>query len=159
VIIIRVKAVLAGFTLGALIGAAGLNLALGKHLDKAELEIRKLRLAYEEQTEQLQAAEKELAIKTRVAVVNEITVNVIFEDEYERIEIETAVRKLLRNLKGKEVSSLDPLLVSNILDGRTITTPDSKYILTVKGILVSEKIVMYIEAKEVEEQSILDRTR
>lgn len=157
-IIIRVKAVLAGFTLGALIGAAGLNLALGKHLDKAELEIRKLRLAYEEQTEQLQAAEKELAIKTRVAVVNEITVNVIFEDEYERIEIETAVRKLLRNLKGKEVSSLDPLLVSNILDGRT-TTPDTKYILTVKGILVSEKIVMYIEAKEVEEQSILDRTR
>ncbi|MFZ5641617.1 MAG: hypothetical protein ACOY4Q_13145 [Bacillota bacterium] len=105
-IIVRVRAVLAGFLLGALVGASGLNLVAGRHLDRAEL------------------------------------------------EIETAVKKLLKNLRGQEVHTLDPMLITNIVDRRFIETFDHKYRLTVKGTLVSEKIVMYVEAEELTENPL-----
>jgi len=148
----RIKALASGLLLGILIGAAGLNIVMGSHLDRAELEILKLRAELEEKTEQLESAEKELEVKKQAAVVDEIDIHVNYSDEYEKLEIEAALKKLLKDTKGQEVHSLDPLLVTNIVDGRTVATEGHKYILTVRGTLVSEKIIMYVDAKEVKEQ-------
>ena len=146
------KSLVAVFLLGILVGAAGLNVLLGNHLDSAELEILKLRSELEDKTEQLETAEKELEVKKQAAVVNELDVHVNFKDEYKKLEIESAVKKLLQNIKGQEVRSLDPLLVTNIVDGRTVETENHKYSLTVRGALISEKIIMYVDAKEVKDQ-------
>jgi len=154
----RFKTVLAGFVLGLMVGAAGLNLAAGRHLDQAELKIRILQSQLEDRTEQLSGMEKALAdLEKKLAarqrlVVSDIDVHVRYKDEYERLEIEAAVKKLLKNLMTKEVKTLDPILVTNIVDQRIIETGKHKYLLTVKETLVSEKIIMYVEAKEVKEQ-------
>ncbi len=148
----RIKALAAGLFLGILIGAAGLNVIMGSHLDKAELEILKLRAELEDKTEQLESAEKELEVKKQAAVVDEIDIHVDYSDEYEKLEIEAAVKKLLSDIKGQEVRTLDPLLVTNIVDERTIATDNHKYNLKVRGTLVSEKIIMYVDATEVKEQ-------
>jgi len=148
----RMKALASGLFLGILIGAAGLNIVVGSHLDRAELEILKLRTELKDKSEQLESAEKELEVKKQAAVVDEINIHVNYSDEYEKIEIQSAVKKLLENIKGQEVQSLDPLLVTNIVDGRTVVTENQKYSLKVRGTLVSEKIIMYVDAEEVKEQ-------
>ena len=151
---LKIKTVTAAFILGILVGAACFNLLTGHRLDKAELEIRQLRAELDDKTEQLANLEKKLAVKNKASVVEDVDVQVIFKDEYEKIEISSAVEKLLKSVQGKEVKSLDPLLVANIVDGRTISTASHKYTLFVKGTLISETIIMYVEAKQIFEQTI-----
>ncbi|WP_418792138.1 hypothetical protein [Phosphitispora sp. TUW77] len=150
----KIKVLATGLLLGILIGAAGLNAVMGKHLDRAEFEILKLRTELEDKSEQLESTEKELKVKKQASVVNEITIHVNYADEYKKLKIESEVKKLLSDVKGQEVRSLDPLLVTNIVDGRTISADNRKYNLTVRGTLVSEKIIMYVDAGEVKEHAL-----
>ncbi|PKM79815.1 MAG: hypothetical protein CVU89_16480 [Firmicutes bacterium HGW-Firmicutes-14] len=153
-IVIRLKAVIAGFILGTLVGAAGLSLVLGSHLDSAELEVRRLRSEIEDLTGELENAEEKLAAREKATTVTEINVYVNFDNEYEKIELESTVKKMLKDLKGKEVSSLDPLIVANIIEGRTVETEEGRYTLSVTAALVSEKITIYLKAKAVKEQAL-----
>lgn len=146
----RLKLILASFILGALVGAASLNLILGQHLDTAELEIRKLRSGLADQYEKIALLEKKLAVRQNL-IVNEIIVNVNLDNEFEKLEIESTTKKLLKVIKGKDLKELDPNLVINMIDKRVIETPEHKYRLTVKGTLISEKVIMYVDAEEITE--------
>lgn len=144
----RFKLIIASFTLGILIGASVLNLVMGRHLDNAELEIRRLRSDLTEQYEKTALLEKKLSVKQKL-IVNEISVYANLDDEFEKLEVEAAAKKLLKVIKGKNLKELDPNLVVNIIDKRIIETPEHKYRLTVKGTLLSERVIMYIDAQEV----------
>lgn len=144
--------VIAGFLVGMMVGAAAINLVCGAHIDNAELEIEKLNTKLADQAEQITALEKTLAQRQKFAVT-EIEVHVSFKDdkesdEFNQLEIEKAVKKLLKNIRGKEVSSLDPLIITNIIDGRPLEITKHQFLLSVKSLLISEKLIMYVEAKE-----------
>lgn len=149
---IRYSLIAATFIVGMLVGAATLNLVCGIHLDNAELEMQKLHTKLADQSEQIAALEKTLEQRQKSAVT-EIEIHVNFKDdkqndEYDKLEIEKAVKKLLKNIRGKEVSSLDPLLTTNIIDGRMIEVSKRKFLLSVKSLLISEKLIMNIEITE-----------
>lgn len=146
----RLKLITASFILGTLVGAAVLNLVLGRHLDNAELELRTLRSGLAEQREKTSLLEKKLEVRQKL-FVNEIRVNINLEDEFEKLEVEAAVKKLLKVLKGKDLKELDPNLVINIIDKRIVETPEHKYRVSVKGTLISERVIMYIDAEEIKE--------
>jgi|LFRM01.2.fsa_nt_gb hypothetical protein len=148
--------VIASFIFGLLAGAAIINLVCGTHLDNAELEIERLNALLAEQTEQIAALERTIAQQEEFTVT-EIEVHVLFKDEKENdelssLEIEKRVKELLKNIRGREVSTLDPILIVNIVDGRPIQVSNTEYILTVKSLLISEKLVMHVEAAEKVEQ-------
>lgn len=144
----RIRTILASFVLGALIGAAGLNWATGYHLDKAELEIKRIQANLADQAEKNTVLEKKLAVRQKLTI-NEITVYVNVDDEFEKLELESIIKKLLRELKGKQLKEVDPTLVVSIVDKRIVETQEHKYRLAVKGTLVSEKVIMYVEAAEI----------
>lgn len=144
--------VIAGFIIGILAGAAGLNMVTGTHMDRAELEIERLNAELAESYEQISALEKTLA-QHKKAAVTEIEVHVAFKDGNQRDELTTlgitkTVRELLTNIRGREVSTLDPQLIVNIVDGREIEISNREFVLTVRSLLVSEKLIMDVEAKE-----------
>lgn len=144
--------VVASFIIGTLVGAAALNLVSGVHIDNAELEIQKLHSQLADQSEQITALEKTLERRQKLAVT-EIEIHITPKDtqqsdEFTELEIENAVKKLLKNIRGKEVSSLDPLLITNIIDGRTVEISTRKVLLSVKSLLLSEKLIMYVETTE-----------
>lgn len=146
------RCAIASFIIGMLIGAAILNVICGKHLDKAELEMQKLHTKLADQTEQITALEKALEKRQKVAVT-EIEVHVNFKDdsesdEFNQLEIEKIVKKLLKDIRGKQVSSLDPLIIANIIDGRIVEVSKRKFVLSVNGLLVSEKLIMHVEITE-----------
>lgn len=152
----------ASFIVGLLAGAAILNVISGKHIDNAELEIQKLQTKLADQTEQITALEKALE-KRQKLVVTELEVHVNFKDEdendeYNQLELEKAVKKLLKDIRGKEVSSLDPLLVANIVEGRTIEVSKRKFVLSVEGIAVSEKVIMYVAITEIPQANMQNAT-
>lgn len=152
----KIKAILAGFILGFLTGAAILNLLIGNNLDKAELKINKLQSELEDSSAQVIDLEKELAnVEKKLTakqkpVVSTMDIHVLLEDEFEKLELEAEVKKLLQDIRGKDVEALDPLLITGIVNGRTLSTAARNYRMTVKGTLVSEKLIMYIEANEIE---------
>jgi len=156
-ILIR-QCVIASFIVGMLIGAAILNMFCGTHIDNAELEIQKLHTKLADQSEQITALEKNLEKRQKLAVT-EIEVHAYFKDneesdEYNQLEIEKIVKKLLKDIRGKQVSSLDPLIIANIIDGRTVEVSNSKFMLSVKGLLITEKLIMHVEMTEKEQPDL-----
>lgn len=151
-IIFRWATLLAVFIFGFILGAAVLNYISGTHLDRAELEIQKLNHIRLDQTEQIKALENNLA-EQKAITVNTIEIRIISEkesktDPYNKLEIEKEIKQLLKNVRGQEISTLDPLLINNMIDKRTVTVSEHRYILSVKGTLISEKLVMYVEVQE-----------
>lgn len=148
---IRYSAI-ASFIVGMLTGAAVINLICGTHVDNAELEIERLNALLAEQNEQIAALEATIAQQEKLAVT-EIDVQVSFPDKKEAdelstLEIEKTVKELLKNIRGREVSTLDPLLIVNIVDGRPIQVSNAEFVITVKSLLVSEKLIINVEAEE-----------
>lgn len=150
--VIRLSTLIAVFTLGFLLGASLLNLISGVHLDKAELEIQKLHTQLSDQSEQIKALEDSLA-QRRKLTVSKIEIHMIRKDdkqenEYDNLEIEKSLKELLRDVRGQEVASLDPLLITNIIHKRTIEISERKFLIEVKATLISEKLIMYVEVTE-----------
>jgi hypothetical protein len=144
--------ILASFIIGILVGATALNLVSGTHLDKAQLEIERLNAQMAEQAEQIKALEETIAEQENVAVT-EIEVNVSFKDpkhndELNTLQIEKTIKELLKTVRGREVSTLDPMLVFNIVNGRSVAVSSIEFTVTVKSLLVSEKLIMHVEAVE-----------
>ena len=142
--------VMASFVIGLLVGGAALNLVSGTHLDNAQLEIERLNAQLTEKSEQISALEEAIAQHEKWAVT-EIEVQVSFKnpkenDELHTLEIEKTVKELLKNIRGRQVSTLDPTLVFNIVNGRTIEVSNLEYTIAVKSVLISEKLIMHVEA-------------
>lgn len=142
--------IIASFIVGLMVGAAGLNLVSGTHLDNAQLEIERLNAQLAEKSEQISALEETIAQQEKWAVT-EIEVHVSFEDpkendELNTLEIEKTIKELLKNVRGRQVSTLDPALVFNIVNGRTIEVSNIEFTVTVKSVLISEKMVLNVEA-------------
>jgi len=144
--------IIASFIVGLMVGAAGLNLISGTHLENAQLEIERLNAQLIEKSEQISALEETIAQHEKWAVT-EIEVHVSFKspkhnDELNTLEIEKTVKELLKNIRGREVCTLDPTLVFNIVNGRSIEVSGVEFIVSVESILVAEKLEMYVEAAE-----------
>lgn len=97
-------------------------------------------------------------------MVTEIEVHTTFKDDREsngfsELEIEKSVKNLLKDIRGKEVAPLDPLLIRNIIDGRMVEISKHQLVLSVKCLLVSEKLVIYVEVSEVEKTVIKPDTQ
>ena len=143
---------IASFLIGIMVGAASLNLVIGSHLDRAQLEIERLSIQLVEKSEQITVLEATLAQHEELAITK-IEVNVTFKDEKKVddlniLEIEKIIKDLLKTIRGREVSTLDPVLIVNIVDGRSIQTSNSEFTVKVKSLLVSEKLIMHVVAEE-----------
>lgn len=146
---------LASFIIGLMAGAAALNLVSGLHLDRAELEIQQLSAQLAEKSEQIKALEEAVAQHeaSEKLGITEIEVHVSFKDpklndELNSLEIGKTIKNLLKTLRGREVSTVDPILLFNIVDGRLIQVSDTEFIVTVKSVLVSKKLILHVEAAE-----------
>lgn len=140
---------IAVFFLGFIGGAACINLLIGLNLDKAYIQIEELKDQVSDQHTQLESLQAELDVR-QSSLVKQINVHVLVDDKYVQMEIEDFAKSLLKDLIGKEVESLDPIIVLNVVNDRSIKIDSISYELKVKALLISEKIVVYIEPSELE---------
>jgi hypothetical protein len=139
------------FIIGVLIGASMVTWWVGARIDYLMLQNEKLQATLDTKETQIKKLEENLASKQRF-VVKDIQVEVSFPDEKEedsfvQLTLERKIVEMLNDLWGKEVSTLDPALIANIIDSRTVQVDQQQYHLTVtRGPLVSDKVLIYVEA-------------
>lgn len=147
----RVRLIVA-FLIGMLVGASLVTWWVGARIDYLMLQNEKLQATLDTKETQMQKLEDNLASQQRF-VVNDIQVIVSFpedeeEDSFVQISLERRIVEMLDDLWGKEVKTLDPVLIANIIDNRTVEIDRKRYRLTItRGPLVSDKVLIYVEAE------------
>ncbi len=154
---------LAAFLIGLLVGSSLITWRVGARIDYLMLQNEKLQATLDSRETQMKKLEDNLASKQRF-VVNDIQIVVSFDsekdsDSFVQISLEKKIVEMLDDLWGKEVRSLDPVLIANIIHQRTVEVEDDQYYLTVtRGPLVSDKILIYVQASRKKPEETRDST-
>lgn len=141
----RWRKVISAWVLGMLIGAALMGAMLESRLKAAYLDVQRLQLTVSEQAATLEKLNKQ---QTQRFVVKEVDELVAFPEEAVRLAVEEQIHRILKEFIGREVRDLDPFLLYNLFDGRTVSLEAKSMKLRVKALMISEKLVIYVQAVE-----------
>lgn len=142
-----------GIIAGILIGAIGLTTLVSYRMDKLYEYVATLENTINEKDFKLNKLEE--SINTMYFVLQDIEIVINFsgedtEDEIDKIEIEKAIKEKYTELLGKEVKSIDPDLVVEVVDQRIFRLEEKEYRLRVTKLLLSETLKLWIEVQLVE---------
>lgn len=132
--------------LSLIVGAALATVLTGHSLEQALLAKEKLQnevARLQEELKQLQATLKE----RRRYVVRSVTVQTGLSNERLRLKVERELHRFLSGLVGKEVSRVDPGLVSRILEGRVLRIDKTDYQVEVIQILIWEQVTVNVKVQ------------
>jgi len=151
----QLKQLAAVFLIGALTGGAGINALIGEQIDRLSLVNVSLR-------EQLSTTERELQqveenLKTRqTQVIGILKVHVLlpanreeaskYLQEKVQLSVENKVREWLQPVLGQDFTTMNHLLIPQVIDKRQVEIDKRTYTLKVKLVVVSYQTVIYLEA-------------
>jgi len=140
-------------TIGIIIGAVLATLAIGYQIEKVHSENSLLEVELNEKENQIKALEDQVTEAKRWFIVKEIEIdlelpqrNFADKDDLE-LKIKEQIKNMLKGIRGKRVNDLDPQVIWHIVEGRQIEALGYKFLLKVKGVLVSEKVVFFVYAE------------
>ena len=138
--------------IGMIIGAVIATVAIGHQVDRLHSQNNQLTVKLGEREEQIKTLEEKVAQTQRWLTVQEIEVHVElpernFADKNQlQLELEKQGWEMLRTLRGKRLMDLDPQVIWQIAHQRKVEASGYSFVLEVKSLLVSEKLVIYIYA-------------
>lgn len=151
----QLKRLAAVFLIGVLAGGAVISALMGKQIDSLALANISLR-------EQLSATERELQqvkenLKThRTQVINTLKVQVLLPANQEesskylqgkiQLSVENKVQEWLQPVLGQDFTTLNHLLIPQVIDKRQVEVDGRTYVLKVKLVVVGCQTVIYLEA-------------
>ncbi|NLT94658.1 MAG: hypothetical protein GXW85_03850 [Clostridia bacterium] len=144
------------FAIGILIGAVLANLAIGYQVENLYRQNSDLKVQLSEKENQIQALEDQITEAKRWFVVQEIQIDLELPDrnfadtEKLKLNIQEQIKDLLKNVRGKRVNQLDPEVIWHIVDGRKLEALGYSFIIEVKGVIISEKLIFYVYAKYID---------
>lgn len=140
----RLGAWVAVFVLGALVGAAGATVRMGRHVDAVMRQRDRLEQQVQELQGRLQRLEASLAEQRRRPVrATEVWIEGL--DPGEELELQREVQALLQEVVGREVEQVDPALVAGMLDGRLMPLGGRTVALSVRSIWLTDKLTVSLE--------------
>ncbi|MEC9488211.1 MAG: hypothetical protein UMV23_01855 [Halanaerobium sp.] len=145
---------LAGLLLGAILGAAALNLILSHTMDSLIYEKNKLAQDLEIERERIEKLEQAIESGYR-GIVREIKVDLEFPgDKHTNQLLVTEIRKLLGGLVGRELAEDDAFLVRDVLNRRIISLDGQNYVLDfLFFIFVDGRLSVYLHAVKTNKQT------
>ena len=144
---------LAFFLLGALLGAAGINVLIGHQVDRLAMTNRILQTRLEDTTVELQRI-KESSSQKEKYTVNAVETYLLLDSregltEYDdirlKLEVNEKIKIWLNPLMGQEVKTLDILWIPSVVDNREIEVNGNHYQLKTYLAIISEKITLYLK--------------
>ncbi|MBC7104498.1 MAG: hypothetical protein H5T97_01015 [Firmicutes bacterium] len=148
------------FILGALVGAGLVNALVGRQIDELLLQIQLLRarlFELQKETDELREARR----RQEYRLVESLEVRVRLLDQgfasYELnaigLAVEKQVSEWLQPLKGRELARLEWEVIPQIIDGREVTAEGFTFRLQTNLIVISETLVVQVEARAVPSRS------
>lgn len=149
-----------GLITGALIGIAVLSIIVSYRIDTHYKQISYLENTIQEKNTQLEKLEQ--SINTQDLILKEIEVDLIFIenedknlekgqiDEIDKIDIEKAIKEKYNSILGKEIKSLDPDILVEVIDKRIFKIENREYRLQVDKLILTEilKFSIKVELRE-----------
>lgn len=142
----RLAGWLACFAMGALLGAAGATVQLGRQVDAAMRQRDRLEQQAIELQGRLHRLEESLA-RQRRRPVRATAVRIAGLDPGEEIELRRRVQELLQDVVGREVDQVDPALVARILDGRLMALGGRTVALSLESVWVTDTLTVSVEVR------------
>lgn len=142
-----------GLIVGTIVGAIGVTTVVSYRMDRLYENVATLENVINEKDAKLKKLEE--SINTMYFVLRDIEIIIQFtgedaEDEIDRIEIEKAIKDKYTDLLGKEVKSIDPDLVVEVIDERIFKLRGKEYRLKVNKLLLSEILKIWVDVHLVE---------
>lgn len=139
-----------GLLTGILVGAAALSIVISYRMDNYYKQISYLENTIQNKDERLEKLEQ--SINTQNLIVKDIEVNLVFDkdgnnDEIDKIEVEKTIKEKYNTLLGKEVKSIDPHIVVEIVDKRILKIDDRQYKLHVDKLILAEVVGIWVEVR------------
>lgn len=133
--------------LGAVLGATGATLRLGREIDRVHLDNAILIDEVERLAGELASRERALTASQKLPVRTvEIEIETPLE-EHIRVHVEQHAHDLLKNLVGEEVETLNPLLIEKALQ-RTLHVDKQDFIVTPTLIVLGSKLLVRLHVEE-----------
>jgi predicted PurR-regulated permease PerM len=127
---------IASFIAGLILGAALLNLWIGRELDQLIYERNQLIGQLNTQQTELKKLKESLQEHKRT-VVQEVKIELNDDlDKHIQQELEEKIFSLLNNLIGKQLSEIDTNMLADSLNERTIIIEDKQYTLDLLWIIL-----------------------
>lgn len=145
---------LAAIIIGALLGGTVVNVLTGQKIDILLHEKTVLQNKIIHQEERLKKFESELNIAMRKFLIQEIQVKVNLPKNSDNPSLGSSLEKIikerfLKQFLWQEVNTFDPYLIAEIINDREIAFEGTSYRLMTSYLLISEKLLIYIQAKEI----------
>lgn len=142
-----------GMIVGGLIGIVAITTLVSYRMDGLYEKIASLENVINEKDAKLEKLEQ--SINTMYFVLEDIKVvtEIIgedVEDNIDKIEIEKAIKEKYTNLLGKEVKTIDPDLVIEVIDKRIFKLEGKEYKLSVNKLVLTEIMKIWVDAKLVD---------
>ena len=150
---------LAAIIIGALLGGTTVNVLTGQKIDGLIHEKTVLQNKIIHQEERLKKFESELNIAMRKFLIQEIEVKVTLSKNSDNPTLSTILEKIikerfLKKFLWKEVKTFDPYLIAEIINDREISYEGNSFRLMTSYLLISEKFLIYIQAKEIKNKQL-----
>ncbi len=140
-----------GTVFGFLCGIVLLTILVSYRMDKKSMVIKQMQNTIDDRNTKLEKLEKSLdAINNMQYILKDIEILLNYEgNELDKLEVEKVIEDKYKNLIGKEVSSIDVELVSQVIDKRILIFDEKKYKLKVEKLLLSQVMMMWVNVEAI----------
>ena len=147
-----------GLLWGTVIGSIGLSVLVGYRMDAFHEKIAYLEHTISDKDEKLSKLEK--SINNANIVLKDIYIILEFTnlskeqtDQIDNIKIEKAIKEKYASSLGKEIKSLDADILVQVIDKRILKFNSTEYQLTVKKLVLSDVLKLWVEVYSLEVSS------
>ena len=144
-----------GLLWGTVIGSIGLSVLVGYRMDAFHEKIAYLEHNIADKDEKLSKLEK--SINNANIVLKDIYIILEFTnlskeqtDQIDNIKIEKAIKEKYASSLGKEIKSLDADILVQVIDKRILKFNSTEYQLTVKKLVLSDVLKLWVEVYSLE---------
>lgn len=136
---------LTGFLGGLWLGAILVTTHIGHELDSSYQQIKTLQTTLKEKDARLEKLE--VSSKQKGPVIKKIEVDLLYEgDQLDKAALANHIKEQYYMLFGKEVSTLNPDLITGVIDNRIVRFDDRHFKLTVRKIVISDILKIWVTA-------------
>lgn len=145
---------LACIIIGIVLGAAIVNLILGRYLDEMIYLNEDLRHQLDEERVRVKQLEKTYYTKP---VVRRVILRLLTDvDKHTEQELETKIKELLTGLVGLQIDDLDTVILREIINNRVIPIGKDSYVARLETLIIDDELTFIIRIIQGTDGSIDD---
>ncbi len=137
-----------GLFSGLIIASTLLTILISYRMDTYYQHAKELEITIEEKNINLQKLEE--SINKNKYILKNIAVVLQYEgDNLDKLNLEKYIKDKYRHLLGKDINSMDPDMMAEVIDKRLIKIVDQEYLLKLSRLILAEELKIWVQVNKV----------